>query len=482
MQEFWEKGLFLGLFQVFVLLVPITYFTLQGLKRQFQAKRSFIILLGLYLLFLGISLEITEGIADLRKVAIVGADGSWHIFFKSGLGSLLGFVLVGWGTAKEIRFRRQAEEEMKRREALRNAILTHIPEGVIVVNSENCIEWLNPMGEELLGAKGSEALGKPLSDYLPSQKGNLLLFGGDLSDVGKGLFVREVGQRVLNIQFKPIKEENGEILGTLSAVHDITALAKLDQVRTEFVSTVSHELRTPLTSIKGYVDLILDGEAGELSHDQEEYLEVVQSNTDRLVALINNVLDISHLESGIARLDKTVLTAQEVIDEVKTSLGNQMQEKHQELKIELPREPLRFIGDRLRVVQVLTNLLSNACKYTPEKGKITISVAERDKMAQFSISDTGIGIPFSEQSKIFAKFFRVRDTTRHPQGTGLGLAIAKSIVEMHGGKIWFESKVGKGSTFTFTLPTMLYATEHGERLPLPSSTAAPPTEAANNAH
>jgi len=216
------------------------------------------------------------------------------------------------------------------------------------------------------------------------------------------------------------------------------------------------------------VDLVVDGEAGEINETQRGFLGIVQSNTDRLVGLINDLLDISRIEAGRLELNITTVPLDPVIREVAASLRNQIEEKKLSLELALPQEPIQVRADRARITQVLTNLLSNAYKFTPEGGKISVSAEVTNGQVQVDVADTGTGISAQDQKKLFTKFFRVdSSTTREIGGTGLGLTIAKSIVEMHGGKIWVESKPGKGSTFSFTLPAVapVKPSVHPETLP-----------------
>lgn len=350
----------------------------------------------------------------------------------------------------------QLFEDVARERDQSEAILSSLAEGIVVGDSENRLLLMNPAAQQLLGLKIEDVLGKDTDSYLPVKK-------KEIEEVERkeaageviAPLTKKVGEKVLSINVRPIKTGSGHRLGTVCAIRDITELAKVDQMKTEFISMVSHELRTPLTSIKGYVDLVLDGEAGEVNEMQREFLDIVQSNTDRLVALINDLLDISRIESGRLQLNITVLPLDQLIREVITSLRTQMEQRGLSLKLDLPEELPQVRGDRDRVIQVLTNLLSNAYKFTPEGGRISVSAKVTNGRVQVNVADTGIGISPRDQRKLFTKFFRTESLmAREVGGTGLGLAIAKSIVEVHGGKIWCQSEVGKGSTFSFTLPAV----------------------------
>jgi len=230
-------------------------------------------------------------------------------------------------------------------------------------------------------------------------------------------------------------------------------LVELNEAKSEFVSTVSHEFRTPLTAIKGYADMLLAGMAGPVNENQRKFLSIIRSNAQRLSNLVNDLLDLARIEAGKIRLEKEPFRAQDVIAEVVASFKKLISERGFALKVNVPEDLPPAMGDKNRVMQVLTNLLSNACQYTPEGGTISVSVGVEGDFLRVDVSDTGIGIAKKDLPRVFDRFFRAdHPLVREKPGTGLGLSIAKSIVEMHGGKIWVQSKLGKGSTFSFTLP------------------------------
>ncbi len=236
-----------------------------------------------------------------------------------------------------------------------------------------------------------------------------------------------------------------------------------NQAKTEFVSFIAHELRLPLTSIRGYAELILAGAAGETTEQQANFLNIIRSNIERMVVLISDLADISRIESGHLKLEFKPLALSEIIAEVLKSLSRQIEEKQQALSIHIPDTLPQVWGDPTRLAQVLTNLVSNAYKYTPIGGQITISAEfnpeshyceEALPVVRISVQDTGLGISQEDQRKIFGKFFRAADEqARAAPGTGLGLNITKYLVEAHGGCIWFESEFRQGTTFHFTIPT-----------------------------
>jgi signal transduction histidine kinase len=235
-----------------------------------------------------------------------------------------------------------------------------------------------------------------------------------------------------------------------------------NQAKSEFISFVAHELRTPMTSIRGYTDLVAQGAVGPVSQPQANFLATIRLNVDRMAALVSDLNDVSRIESGRLKLDFAAVPLAPAVDEVVEALQSQIEAKDQKLVREIPADLPPAWVDRGRLIQVLTNLISNAYKYTPAGGTLRIA-AERSanrwdsagppEVVHFLVQDSGLGISLQEQKSIFQKFFRSEDgTVRDIPGTGLGLHITRNLVEMHGGRIWFESELQKGSTFHFTVP------------------------------
>jgi len=231
-------------------------------------------------------------------------------------------------------------------------------------------------------------------------------------------------------------------------------LKELDRLKSDFVSNVSHELRTPLTAIKGAVDLILREVPGPLTEKQSHYLARVRSNTQHLAGLINDLLDLSKIEEGKIELQPSRMSLGGLVHEVVETLKPIAVEKPIELEVTTLEPSILVWADRDKITQVLTNLIGNAIKFTPPHGKVTVSSASTATgWVRISVSDTGPGISAIEREKIFDKFYQVAENGEpKPKGTGLGLAISKTLVELHGGKIWLESEPTSGSTFYFTLP------------------------------
>jgi len=230
---------------------------------------------------------------------------------------------------------------------------------------------------------------------------------------------------------------------------------ELTQLKSEFVTLVAHELRSPLTSITGYVVLLIEGQGGPLTEVQRESLGIVQRNGEQLVALIEDLPDISRMEAGRLELKRTTLELARLIQEVASSLRPQIEAKGQRLTLELAEALPAVSGDADRVMQILTNLLSNAHKYTPPARSITLTARGEEGLVRVSVRDTGIGLSPDDQACLFTEFFRAQNSvTQGVSGTGLGLTITRALVELHGGEITVASALGQGSTFSFTLPAM----------------------------
>ncbi len=273
----------------------------------------------------------------------------------------------------------------------------------------------------------------------------------------------------------PLKEADMSIRKVVLLMEDITELTRLeeelrdsyvrlenayaelkeeDEAKSDFISTASHELRTPLTVINSYLEMFEDGMLGELDDNQGEKFAVIRSQTDHMIRLVEDMLDTLRLESRKFKIQKQSLKLDEIAKSAVDEVSRLADLKEHTISLRINRELPRIKGDRQRIKQVFGNLLTNAIKYTPNKGKINVELKDENGHLLVSISDNGIGIAEEEHDKIFEKFYTVggKSLTRESERMGLGLTIAKGIVEAHGGSIWVESKLDKGSTFYFTLP------------------------------
>ncbi|MDX1688949.1 MAG: GAF domain-containing protein [Candidatus Promineifilaceae bacterium] len=231
------------------------------------------------------------------------------------------------------------------------------------------------------------------------------------------------------------------------------ALEQADKAKSDFISLVTHELRVPMTSIRGYTDLLLGEMVGSLNDSQREFLQTVRRNLDRMSVLIRDLSDINRIETGRMKFEMAAFDLREVVGNAVDDLREAIESKDQTITTELPDQLPDVYADRTRIAEVLANLLSNANKYTPQGGAITVRVKPRDDNALVAVADDGIGISEENQARLFTQFFRAEDeAVREQTGWGLGLHIVKKLVEAQGGKVGFESELGEGSTFTFTVP------------------------------
>lgn len=350
------------------------------------------------------------------------------------------------------------------------SVLNATNDGIALLNREGRLALVNRRFCEMLGARSEVLLQKTLPesqalliDELP-QADRLMnhvvaLAADDVSDpIGVGEEIVEIAglePRFFQVYTAPVQGENsGSVIGRIIALRDVTRERELDKMKTEFISVVSHELRTPLTSIKGYTDLLLSGAAGEASELQREFLGIIQSSTTRLSNLINDILDISRIESGKIDIKHEPIDYREIVADTLRLMRAAADEKQIVMDASLPESMPPVRGDTDKVTQVLTNLVSNALKYTPPGGWIKVLLeVTGDASVTTCVADSGVGIAPEDQKKLFQKFFRAdNSSTREAGGTGLGLVIAKTIVELLGGAIWIESELGRGSKFYFTLP------------------------------
>jgi len=250
----------------------------------------------------------------------------------------------------------------------------------------------------------------------------------------------------------PLRGADGKVTGRIFLFHDTSRERAIDRMKSEFISIASHELRTPMTSIKGSVDLILSGFAGEITSDSQELLEIAQKSCDRLIRLINDILDLSKIEAGQVKLNLAKMDLTEVVHRSVRGVKQLADQAYVTLKIENPAPLPSVEVDKDRIEQVVTNLLSNAIKFAPSKSTVTVELLPVDGCVQCSVVDQGCGIAEKDLPKVFGKFQQVGE--KRKGGTGLGLAITQALVQEHHGKIWVESTVNVGTRFVFRLPAL----------------------------
>jgi signal transduction histidine kinase len=278
----------------------------------------------------------------------------------------------------------------------------------------------------------------------------------------------ELGTKVISVMLGPVLTSKETLIGAVAVFRDITREVESDRLKTEFIGTVSHELRTPMTSIKGFTQLLAMGSLGPINDTQKEFLQIIQTNAERMISIINDLLDITKIETGSVELDMRSLHLAETLSNVMIDLQAASQAREHELAISIPPGLPLLRADARRFNQILWNLFSNAIKYTPRGGKITFEAREvgvdavpdalRDglkpvRYALIEVSDTGVGIAPEEQELIFDRFYRTENPLKvEAGGTGLGLSLARPLIQLFGGRIWVRSMPGEGSTFSFVIP------------------------------
>jgi len=351
--------------------------------------------------------------------------------------------------------------------AKNQSILESIADGVLVTDADGQVILANYSASSILEIPRDQLNGKPINELL-----GLYAATGDnwmrtvkewaraTKQEGQPQFKAErltIEDKFVSVLLSPVFA-GGQFFGTVSIFRDVTQEVAVDRMKSEFVSTVSHELRTPMTSIKGYAELMLLGAAGSMSDAQRQYIDVILANADRMSELINDLLDISRIESGKTTLELQPVNLSQVISQViNEHLQGLIQHENKPIGVttEISATLPLVNADPDRITQILTNLLDNAFHYTPAEGNITVATQANGQYVAISVSDTGIGISKENQEKIFDRFYRVEDSDiQEVPGTGLGLAIVRSLVEMHGGQLDVESTLGEGSTFTFTVPVV----------------------------
>ena len=321
-------------------------------------------------------------------------------------------------------------------------ILTQIQDGVLVVDENDCLVLVNHIVRKAFDLGDQPLEGKKYTEVF-SHRDLIMLVRGDAPHRDR----TEI--RIADEKFYQARATQIKGVGRVISLHDISYLKELDQAKTEFVTTVSHDLRSPLTSIMGYVELIK--RVGEVNDKQMEYIQRVQTGVHNITKMINEILELGKIEN---RLDKNfeMVLIPPIIEDVVAAQKPVLADRNQSISVNLTKNLPAVFGDVIQLRQLVENLIGNAIKYTGLGGKITVSGEQEKEQVILRVQDTGYGIPLEDQAKIFDRFYRAKNVTSETQGTGLGLSITKSIVENHKGRIWVDSKVGEGSTFTVVLP------------------------------
>jgi two-component system phosphate regulon sensor histidine kinase PhoR len=364
-------------------------------------------------------------------------------------------------TRKAIEYTRAMQDIADEKSRMR-VLINRLTDGVMATDSQKRIVLANPAFLRMTGCREVQAVGRPVGEVIHYEQLEklidraLAISGDELVELTEeNCCEAEAGQPspILNARCIPYIDRAGRNVGTITVLHDITALKRMDQIKSEFVSMVSHEIRSPLNSVLAQIKVILDGLAGEVTARQQEILGRASEKVKSLVSLSSELLDLARIESGLINQEKEQLNLSNILEDQVAFHAAKAQAKGISLALEpLPKLAPVFV-DRRNMEEVFSNLISNAINYTPKGGKVAVSAAMESDYLRASVSDNGIGMAPDDLGHIFNRFYRIKnDQTRFIIGTGLGLAIVKSIVEAHNGFIRVESEPDHGSTFHVYIP------------------------------
>jgi NtrC-family two-component system sensor histidine kinase KinB len=339
------------------------------------------------------------------------------------------------------------------------AIIRSIDDGIILVDAEFKVTGMNPMARRVLDIQPDSPQNRHFLEVVKSEE--LFNYIKQSMESGKppsieekeNVFTVERNGTRYHYQFSitPVRGKKGVLIGVVLLLRDVTRLTELDRLKSEFVMTASHELRTPLTSIGMSIDLLLESATNKLDEKEQGLLSAAHEDVQRLKVFVNNLLDLSKIEAGKMEMEFSNIPVHLLFEKVVAVFKTQAEEKAVGLSYNVPEELPNVRADGNRITWVLTNLISNALRYTHSKGNIRLLAESFGPYVQISVSDDGPGIPYEYQSKIFDKFVQIK-SDKALGGSGLGLTICKEMVRAHGGTIWVDSVPGEGSVFTFTLP------------------------------
>jgi signal transduction histidine kinase len=388
----------------------------------------------------------------------------WIIVMSAGLALT---VVAAGSTYSLVASRRQVRLDLHLLTTQLSVILDNALESIVVTDRVGKVVWANGAFARNFGLGDARGLvgvpwralwerpGVEVAEQTPFVSHmNEISANQTLAISNEDIEVTRPARRTLSLTSVPVTDQAGTYLGRLWVYRDVTSERAADKAKSVFVSMVSHELRTPLTSVIGFLDLALDEEGGRSAGKLTRYLDTARANAERLQRLVRDILDLSSLEAGGLRLDAGPVDLRELVSEVTESMGAEFATNRLRSVVEVPEAVRPVRGDRGRIAQILTNLLSNAIRHTPAGGEVSVLVREQDEWIEVAVRDTGIGIPREFHEKIFERFVRLGVNGAAPPtgGTGLGLAITKTLVELHGGRISVDSMPGRGSTFTVRLP------------------------------
>ncbi|OGS46026.1 MAG: hypothetical protein A2539_08420 [Elusimicrobia bacterium RIFOXYD2_FULL_34_15] len=333
-------------------------------------------------------------------------------------------------------------------------VLSDMVEGVILVDKNRRIIMLNQSLSNMLYLRSDEAVGRHSWEILGNEEINNAIEStlAKAEPVRKDITILLPEEKYIQVQTSVIYDENNELYGVVGVFHDITQIRKLENMRTEFVANVSHELKTPLTAISGFIETLKEGAIND-KKEASKFLDIMQANTERLNNLINDMLVISKSESKEMKLELKKVNIEKILESISSMYKERIDKKSQKLIFEIANNFTEITADEEKLIQIFSNLIDNAIKFTGQGGVITVKCYDVQDKIKIEVSDTGIGIPKEHLPRIFERFYRVdKARSREMGGTGLGLAIVKHLIQLHGGTVSVESQPGRGSSFTVVLP------------------------------
>lgn len=386
-------------------------------------------------------------LAVILLIALIAVHGWWTVRTRR-------ITAQRAGLEKEIaRLKDEHEREINQARLHELAIFNSMVEGILILDARGRVHTVNKSLERLFTLQ-SNVRGQTVMEAFRAHELLEITERAQKDGQVRGFELTLPGihhTRYLEVNAAAIRFSTDKSEGVILIFHDITRIKELESIRKEFVANVSHELRTPLTLIKGYVETLIDG-AKDDPAVSTKFLQTIGKHTNRLTFLIEDLLTLSHLESGQALIQRQIIPLHPIIERVFDELQSPAAQKDITLQNHVPPD-LQINADGDRLQQVFHNLVDNAIKYGSAGGAVGISVEIQAQAIQLSVSDDGPGIPQDAKERIFERFFRIdRARSREQGGTGLGLAIVKHIVHAHGGKVWVQSELGHGSTFFFTVP------------------------------
>ena len=421
-----------------------------------------------------ISRAITKPIIDMQELTKKIADGDYSgqltVHGNDELGELSNLINH---LSEEVATAQESIESERRR---LDMVLTHMTDGVIATDRTGRVTTVNPMGLEFLDQEEEDVKNQDIRTLIDLDKETQL---EDLVNQSDDIYIdpeHTVEGLILRATFSAIQRQSGYVVGYVCVLHDVTEQMRIDSERKQFVSNVSHELRTPLTSMRSYLEALSDG-AWKDKDLAPRFLQVTTDETDRMIRMVEDLLQLSRIDTGRSQLNLEIIDIKELFDHVLGRFemllnSNDYSGQSYSIERDIMDEVVFVEIDTDRFIQVLDNILNNAIKYSPDGSKITGRARHNTytDRVELSISDQGMGIPQADLNKVFSRFYRVdKARSRAMGGSGLGLAISKEVVEQHGGNIWVRSEEGVGTTFYISLPIVPFESEDELAWPTPAS-------------